>query len=110
MPRQVRNPCWGCGRLASTALTRPSVFGPILPPQRRNRTPDLTLLEIQARAVAHCGEPFSVSLLWRFFDRHEITFETKTAHAAEQQRSDVLEKRRRWFDGQLDLAHEARFH
>src|SRR3984885_15696458 len=37
MPRQVRNPCSGCGRLASTALIRPSVLGPILPAQRRNR-------------------------------------------------------------------------
>jgi hypothetical protein len=27
----------------------------------------------------------------------------KTAHAAEQQRSDVLKQRREWFDGQLDL-------
>lgn len=67
------------------------------------RTPDLTLLEIQERVVAHCGERFSVSVLWRFFDRHEITFKTKSAHASEQQRPDVLEKRRRWFDGQLDL-------
>ena len=38
MPRQVRNPCSGCGRLASTALIKPSVFGPILPAQRRNRS------------------------------------------------------------------------
>src|SRR5271170_7383891 len=38
MPRQVRNPCSGCGRLASTAVIRPSVFGPILPAQRRNRS------------------------------------------------------------------------
>ncbi len=67
------------------------------------RTPDLTLLEIQERVIAHCGERFSASVLWRFFDRHEITFKTKTAHAAEQQRPDVLEKRRRWFERQLDL-------
>ena len=33
-----RNPCSGCGRLASTALIKPSVFGPILPAQRRNRS------------------------------------------------------------------------
>ena len=38
IPRQVRNPCSGCFRLASTALIRPSVFGPILPAQRRNRS------------------------------------------------------------------------
>jgi len=67
------------------------------------QTPDLTLLEIQQRVMAHCGERFSVSVLWRFFDRHELTFKTKTAHAAEQQRPDVLEARRRWFDGELDL-------
>jgi hypothetical protein len=34
MPRQVGNPCSGCGRLASTALIKTSVFGPILPAQR----------------------------------------------------------------------------
>ena len=31
-------PCSGCGRLASTALIKPSVFGPILLAQRRNRS------------------------------------------------------------------------
>ena len=38
------------------------------------RMPDLTLLEIQERLIANCGERFAVSVLWRFFDRHEITF------------------------------------
>src|SRR5271157_1488003 len=38
------------------------------------RSPDLTLLEIQERLIANCGERFAVSVLWRFFDRHEITF------------------------------------
>ena len=37
------------------------------------RTPDITLLEMKERLIANCGERFSVSLLWRFFDRHEIT-------------------------------------
>jgi transposase len=41
------------------------------------RTPDITLLEIQERLVANCGERFAVSVLWRFFDRHEITFKKK---------------------------------
>ena len=36
--QEVRNPCSGCGRLASTALIKPSVFGPILPAHRRNRS------------------------------------------------------------------------
>jgi len=37
------------------------------------RTPDITLLEIRERLIANCGERFSSSVLWRFFDRHEIT-------------------------------------
>jgi len=41
------------------------------------RTPDITLLEIQERLIANCGERFAVSVLWRFFDRHEITFKKK---------------------------------
>ena len=31
------------------------------------RAPDMTLLEIQERLVANCGERFSSSVLWRFF-------------------------------------------
>jgi hypothetical protein len=34
----------------------------------------MTLLEIQERLIANCGERFSSSVLWRFFDRHELTF------------------------------------
>ena len=41
------------------------------------RTPDVTLVEIQQRLIANCGERFSVSVLWRFFDRHGITFKKK---------------------------------
>ena len=37
------------------------------------RTPDITLLEIRERLIANCGERFSVSVLWGFFNRHEIT-------------------------------------
>jgi transposase len=43
------------------------------------RSPDLTLLEIKERLIANCGERFSVSMLWRFFDRHEITFKKNSA-------------------------------
>ncbi|MBV8422569.1 MAG: IS630 family transposase [Hyphomicrobiales bacterium] len=67
------------------------------------RSPDLTLLEIQERLIANCGERFAVSVLWRFFDRHEISRSKKTAHAEEQQRADVQHRRRQWFAGQLDL-------
>jgi transposase len=38
------------------------------------RQSDMTLLEIQERLIATCGERFSSSVIWRFFDRHGITF------------------------------------
>ena len=41
------------------------------------RTPDITLPEIQERLIKNCGEPFSVSVLWRFFDRHGMTFKKR---------------------------------
>ena len=43
------------------------------------RTPDITLLEIRERLIANCGERFSVSVLWRFFERHKITFKKNGA-------------------------------
>jgi transposase len=41
------------------------------------RQPDITLLEIQERLIANSGERFSSSVIWRFFDRHEITFKKR---------------------------------
>ncbi len=41
------------------------------------RQPDVTLLEIQERLIANSGERFSSSVIWRFFDRHEITFKKR---------------------------------
>ena len=41
------------------------------------RQPDLTLLEIRDRLIANCGERFSTSVIWRFFDRHGITFKKR---------------------------------
>jgi transposase len=41
------------------------------------RQPDITLLEIQGRLIGNCGEHFSSSVIWRFFDRHEITFKKR---------------------------------
>src|SRR4051812_31118007 len=38
MPRQVRKPCSGWGRLARMAMTSPSALGPIEAPQRRKRS------------------------------------------------------------------------
>jgi len=67
------------------------------------REPDITLLEISDRLAANCGERLSTSVLARFFDRHDMTWKSKTAHADEQRRADVLEQRLAWFDGQLDI-------
>jgi transposase len=41
------------------------------------RTPDITLLEIQERLLRNCGERFSSSVLWRFFDRHGVTLKKR---------------------------------
>jgi transposase len=41
------------------------------------RTPDITLLEIQERMIKNCGERISSSVLWRFFDRHGVTFKKR---------------------------------
>jgi transposase len=41
------------------------------------RRPDITLLEIQERLINNCGECFSSSVLWRFFDRHGVTFKKR---------------------------------
>ena len=65
------------------------------------REPDLTLNEICDRLERARGEKVSPSMIWRFFDRHDITLK-KSAHASEQGRPDVLERRRRWFECQLD--------
>ena len=41
------------------------------------RRPDITMLEIQERLINNGGERFSVSVLWRFFDRHGVTFKKR---------------------------------
>jgi transposase len=43
------------------------------------RQPDMTLLEIQARLIANCGERFSYSVIWRFFHRHGISYKKNRA-------------------------------
>ena len=63
--------------------------------------PDITLPELKQQ-LARKGAHVSVAALWRFCRRHNISRQ-KTAHAAEQDRPDVLKRRRAWFEGQLDL-------
>ena len=56
--------------------------------------PDRTLDELVA-AMHKRRIPGSRSALWRFLDRHGITFK-KSLRAAEQHRADVARARRRW--------------
>ena len=65
-------------------------------------TPDMTLAEIVAHLESEHGVRVSQSTVWRFFHRRGITFK-KTAHASEQQRPDVLRRRRAWFETQPAL-------
>ena len=41
------------------------------------RAPDITRLEIEHRLFENYGERFSSSVLWRFFDRHDITLKKR---------------------------------
>src|SRR5689334_5988052 len=68
--------------------------------------PDSTLEELQRRLVEERGVQASISTIWTFLDRHDLTFKKKSAYAAEQDRPDVLEEREDWFEGQLDLDPE----
>jgi transposase len=61
--------------------------------------PDLTLDEIVAAMHRH-GIAGSRSAVWRFFDRHKISFKKKSVHAAEQERADVARARRHWMHEQ----------
>ena len=75
------------------------------------RTPDITLLEIRERLIANCGERFSSSVLWRFFDRHEITVKKRPRTPRSSSAPDVLKQRRDWFAGQArSRSLETRFH
>jgi transposase len=66
-------PCGGDRRSGRIEAHRDYLLGLI------RRRPDVTMLEIQERLIANCGERFAVSVLWRFFDRHEITFKKNGA-------------------------------
>ena len=70
-----------------------------------DETPDMTLAEIAAHLEDEHGLRVSQSVVWRFFHRRGITFK-KTAHASEQQRADVLRRRRAWVEAQPDLDPE----
>src|SRR5215471_14017275 len=56
--------------------------------------PDLTLDEVVV-AMSKAGIVGSRTAVWRFYERHDISFK-KTLYAEEQRRADVVRARRRW--------------
>ncbi|MCC4256086.1 MULTISPECIES: IS630 family transposase [Sphingobium] len=67
---------------------------------------DITLVELAEMLRSEHGAVFALSTIWRFLDRHSMTVSKKTAHASEQERPDVLARRRAWFKAQPDLDPE----
>jgi transposase len=67
--------------------------------------PDLTLDEIVV-AMAKAGIAGSRTAVWRFYERHAVTFK-KTLYASERNRPDVARARRRWCRQQRLLASTA---
>jgi transposase len=65
--------------------------------------PDMTIEKMQERLRDDRGVKASTGTIWTFLDRCRLTFKKKTAHASEQDRPDVLQRREDWFEGQLDL-------
>ena len=69
--------------------------------EQPDRTLDDLIVAMRERRI-----PGSRSALWRFLDRHKITFKKKALRAAEQQRADVVRARLRWLreQGLLDTS------
>ncbi len=67
--------------------------------------PDLTLEEIQCRLLAEHQHKAGLGSVWRFFDRHGISFK-KSLRAAEQDRPDVAAARTSWAEHQPKLDPE----
>ncbi|WP_201269280.1 IS630-like element ISRm10-1 family transposase [Sinorhizobium meliloti] len=67
---------------------------------------DVTLDEMVQRLSVERQVKISRSALGAWLRVRGWTFKKKTAHALEQDRPDVLKRRRVWFDGQLDLDPE----
>ncbi|WP_167480854.1 IS630 family transposase [Mesorhizobium waimense] len=64
---------------------------------------DITLNEMVERLSAEHSVRISPQRLERLASRPRLDIQKKSAHALEQDRPDVLKRRRDWFDGQLDL-------
>ncbi|WP_421989062.1 winged helix-turn-helix domain-containing protein [Roseococcus sp.] len=66
---------------------------------------DVSLIELAELLRTAYGVSFAPSTVWRFLDRHAMTFK-KTAHTSEQTRPDAAARRQAWFGGQPDLDPE----
>ncbi|MER8887809.1 IS630 family transposase [Mesorhizobium sp. M0816] len=64
---------------------------------------DITLNEMVERLGDERSVRISRSAVSAWLRGHGWTFKKKSAHALEQDRPDILKRRRAWFDGQLDL-------
>ena len=106
-----------CARLRETGSVVPGALGG----DRRSGRIEAHAPQILAAGGAHARphargaagrfwpgpvSPSAWQRLWRFLDRHRDHAQKKTAHAAEQNRPDVLKRRWDWFEGQLDLEPE----
>ncbi len=80
---------------------RIEAFGPVILAAVEAQK-DINLVEL-LRSLH--GASFAASTVWRFIDRHAVTFK-KMAHAAEQERPDVAARRGAWFAAQPDLEPE----
>ncbi|MGO9774140.1 MAG: IS630 family transposase [Roseiarcus sp.] len=67
--------------------------------------PDLTLEEIRGRLLDERQHKAGLGSVWRFFDRHGISFK-KSVRAAEQDRPDVAAARAEWAKDQAELDPE----
>jgi transposase len=65
-------------------------------------TPDMTLAEIADHLFKVHGERFVPSVVWRFFDRRNITFKKNIARR-EQDRPDVATERAAWKASQPEI-------
>ncbi|MGN7829858.1 IS630 family transposase [Agrobacterium radiobacter] len=64
---------------------------------------DITLNEMVLRLAEEKAVSIGRSALGCMAAQARLDFQKKTAHALEQERPDLLKRRRDWFDGQLDL-------
>ena len=94
---------------AAAFLATPADFGrqrshSIVAANATVEQPDMTLNEIVA-AMSNAGIEGSRTAVWRFYERHGISFK-KTLYAAEQKRAEVARARRRWMreQGMFDPA------